>query len=79
MTQIVLEIPQNQDLDFLLSLLRRLNFRVVAQREMAPDAAKSDAFSMNDFQEAMSMTDEDMDLTFGEDYLQTKNWQPSHA
>ena len=35
------------------------------------------SFSLRDFQEAMGMTDEDMVLTFGLEYLQSKNW-PGH-
>jgi hypothetical protein len=36
-------------------------------------------FSMHDFQEAMGMSDEDMLLTFGKEYLENHQWQPSYA
>lgn len=81
MTRIVLEIPQNQDVDFLLTLLNRLNIKVVAKTTIPPMPSKSETFSLNDFQQAMDMTDEDMELTFGEEYLQEHQWQPqlTHA
>lgn len=36
MTRITIEIPQGQDAEFLLSLLRRLNYRVVQNQEGIP-------------------------------------------
>ncbi|MFN0033665.1 MAG: hypothetical protein ACKVUS_01275 [Saprospiraceae bacterium] len=83
MTRLVLDIPQSQDVPLLLALLKRLNVRVVqkastpGEQVQAVDVAG--AFSLTDFQEAMEMTDEDMVLTFGEEYLQEHKWQPSYA
>lgn len=41
MTQLLLEIPRQQDLDMLLTLFKRLNIRVV-QRPVETPEAKSD-------------------------------------
>lgn len=41
MTQLLLEIPRQQDLDMLLTLFKRLNIRVV-QRPVETPKAKSD-------------------------------------
>jgi hypothetical protein len=41
MTRILLEIPQNQDLDLLLALFKRLNVRVV-QRTVESPAPRQD-------------------------------------
>lgn len=32
-----------------------------------------------DFQEAMQMSDDDMRLTFGDEYLTQRRWQPANA
>jgi hypothetical protein len=40
MTRIVLEIPQDKDLDMLLALFSRLNIRVIDQSEVAKLEAK---------------------------------------
>ena len=44
MTRIVLEIPQDKDLDLLLALLERLNIRVIQKthEKEQPGAAKED-------------------------------------
>ncbi|MCP9764735.1 hypothetical protein [Lacihabitans soyangensis] len=34
-------------------------------------------FDLNDYQDVMNMTDREMLLTFGEDYLQNKGWVAS--
>lgn len=39
MTQLLLEIPQNQDLDLLLALFKRLNIRVVQHVNTPPPSA----------------------------------------
>lgn len=38
---------------------------------------KSEQFDLNDFQEVMEMSNQDMILTFGEEYLRKNNWLPS--
>ncbi|MBC7777027.1 MAG: hypothetical protein H7246_16465 [Phycisphaerae bacterium] len=83
MTRLVLDIPQSQDVPLLLALLKRLNVRVVQKSSTPSEQAQADdmakAFSLSDFQEAMEMTDEDMVLTFGEEYLLEHKWQSSYA
>ena len=47
MTRIVLEVPQDQDLDLLLALLERLNIRVVQktiEKEQSVATTKDQAF-----------------------------------
>lgn len=39
----------------------------------------NNVFTLADFQEAMEMTDEDMVLTFGEEYLLANNWKAHEA
>lgn len=36
MTRITIEIPQGQDVEFLLTLLRRLNYRVIQRPDIKP-------------------------------------------
>lgn len=83
MTRLVLDIPQSRDVPLLLALLKRLNVRVVQKTDEIGETitvfSSEESFSLNDFQEAMDMSDEDMVLTFGEGYLREHNWQPSHA
>lgn len=35
--------------------------------------------TLSDFQEAMQMSDDDMRLTFGDEYLTQRHWQPANA
>ena len=42
MTRILLEIPQNQDLDFLLALFKRMNIRIVQRSSEPPLSAQND-------------------------------------
>jgi predicted HTH domain antitoxin len=38
----------------------------------------TDTAPMSDFQQAMNMSDADMELTFGSDYLQQRQWSPAN-
>lgn len=87
MTKLILEVAQNQDLHLLLALLKKLNVKVVHKvtttdlPEVPNDNQRhfDDAFTLNDFQEAMGISDEEMTLTFGEEYLSKNKWHPTQA
>lgn len=83
MTRLVLDIPQSQDVPLLLALLKRLNIRVVQKASTPSEQVLAleiaEPFSLTDFQKAMEMTDEEMVLTFGEEYLREHKWQSSYA
>lgn len=86
MTRLVLEVSQSQDLDLLLTLLKRLNIKVVQKiattdQPLVQNSSQSagESFTLNDFQDAMEMSDEEMALTFGEEYLLKNKWHPTHA
>ncbi|GAB3639920.1 hypothetical protein [Spirosoma arcticum] len=56
-----------------------LKIKVAALLEQELGLAATTSEHLTAFQEAMQMTDEDMLLTFGADYLSARNWVATHA
>jgi Uncharacterised protein family (UPF0175) len=62
--------------------LSEASFQVIlAERNISFQAIKpmTNPTPISDFQQAMNMSDADMELTFGSDYLQQHQWSPANG